>query len=133
MEFTFDNSYIILETVPSTVIFWTEPSCWHKSYSNKDTLPNDKQRITYFNYVCFMFIVLMISFHKLKDKDLHWVLWPKLRHVPKVTYGSYAPDSRQGYIIFRDEPLWLEPATYHTVLVCSKTIPSTYNTMFCTN
>ena len=38
MEFTFDNSYIILEIVPSTVIFWTEPSCWHKSYSNKNTL-----------------------------------------------------------------------------------------------
>ena len=31
---------------------------------------NDKQRITYFNYVCFMFIVLMTSFHKLKDKHL---------------------------------------------------------------
>jgi hypothetical protein len=31
-------------------------------------MKNDKQRITYFNYVCFMFIVLMTSFHKLKDK-----------------------------------------------------------------
>ena len=30
----------------------------------------DKQCITYFNYVCFMFIVLMTSFHKLKDKHL---------------------------------------------------------------
>jgi hypothetical protein len=38
MEFTFHNSYIILELVPSTVIFWTELSCWRKSYSNKDTL-----------------------------------------------------------------------------------------------
>jgi hypothetical protein len=33
-------------------------------------MKNDKQRITYFNYVCFMFIVLMTSFHKLKDKHL---------------------------------------------------------------
>ena len=29
-----------------------------------------------FNYVCFMFIVLVTSFHKLKDKHLQWVLWP---------------------------------------------------------
>ena len=39
-------------------------------------MKNDKQRITYFNYVCFMFIVLMTSFHKLKDKHLQWALWP---------------------------------------------------------
>ena len=39
-------------------------------------MKNDKQRITYFNYVCFMFIVLMTSFYKLKDKHLQWVLWP---------------------------------------------------------
>jgi len=32
-------------------------------------MKNDKQRITYFNYVCFMFIVLMTSFHMLKDKQ----------------------------------------------------------------
>jgi len=38
MEFTFHNSYIITELVPSTVIFWTELSCWLKSYSNKATL-----------------------------------------------------------------------------------------------
>jgi hypothetical protein len=31
-------------------------------------MKNDKQGITYFNYVCFMFIVLMTSFHNLKDK-----------------------------------------------------------------
>ena len=31
-------------------------------------MKNDKQRITYFNYVCLRFIVLMTSFHKLKDK-----------------------------------------------------------------
>jgi len=29
-------------------------------------MKNDKHRITHFNYVCFMFIVLMTSFHKLK-------------------------------------------------------------------
>ena len=33
-------------------------------------MKNDKQRITYFNYFCFMFIVLMTSFHKLKGKHL---------------------------------------------------------------
>ena len=33
-------------------------------------MKNDKQRITYFNYVCFMFNVLMTNFHKLKDKHL---------------------------------------------------------------
>jgi hypothetical protein len=30
--------YVILELVPSTVIFWTELNCWCKSYSNKATL-----------------------------------------------------------------------------------------------
>ena len=38
MEFKFHNSYVILELVSSTVIFWTEHGCWHKSYSNKATL-----------------------------------------------------------------------------------------------
>jgi hypothetical protein len=35
MEFTFHNSYIILELVPSTLIFWKELRCWGKSYSNE--------------------------------------------------------------------------------------------------
>jgi len=35
MEFTFYNSYVILELVPSTLIFWTDLNCWRKSYSNK--------------------------------------------------------------------------------------------------
>ena len=38
MEFTFHNSCVILELVSSTVIFWTELSCWHTNYSNKVTL-----------------------------------------------------------------------------------------------
>ena len=38
MEFTFHNSYVILERVSSTVIFWTELTCWCKSYPNKATL-----------------------------------------------------------------------------------------------
>jgi len=41
MYLTFHNSYVILESVPSTVIFWTELSCWHKNYSNKTTLHLD--------------------------------------------------------------------------------------------
>ena len=41
MEFTFHNSYVILELVPSIVIFWTEFSCWRKSYSKKATLLPD--------------------------------------------------------------------------------------------
>jgi hypothetical protein len=32
------NSYVILELVPSTVIFWTELSCCRKNYSNKARL-----------------------------------------------------------------------------------------------
>jgi len=35
MEFTFQNSHIILELVSSTVIFWTELRHKRKSYSNK--------------------------------------------------------------------------------------------------
>ena len=38
MEFTFHNSYVILELVLSTVIFWTELNCWRKSYSNNAIL-----------------------------------------------------------------------------------------------
>jgi hypothetical protein len=32
------HAIIILELVPSTVIFWTDLNCWRKSYSNKVTL-----------------------------------------------------------------------------------------------
>ena len=42
MEFTFHNSYVIMELLSSTVIFWTELSCWHESYSNKATLLLDE-------------------------------------------------------------------------------------------
>jgi hypothetical protein len=38
MEFTFHNSYVFLELVPSTEILWTELSCWSKSYSNVITI-----------------------------------------------------------------------------------------------
>jgi len=38
MDLTFHSSYVILELMPSTVIFWTELSCCRKSYSNKATL-----------------------------------------------------------------------------------------------
>ena len=37
-EFTFHNSYVILELEPSTVIFRTELSCLRKSCSNKTML-----------------------------------------------------------------------------------------------
>ena len=36
--FQFHNSYVILEIVPSTVMFWIELSCLRKIYSNKTTL-----------------------------------------------------------------------------------------------
>jgi hypothetical protein len=38
MEFTFQNTNVILELSPSTVIFWKEVNCWRNSYSNKTTL-----------------------------------------------------------------------------------------------
>jgi hypothetical protein len=38
MQFTFHNSYGSLELVPSRLIFWTELSCWRKSYLNKTAL-----------------------------------------------------------------------------------------------
>ena len=38
MEFTFHNSYVSLELVSRTVIFWTELSCWRTSYPSKATL-----------------------------------------------------------------------------------------------
>ena len=38
IELTFHSSYVILECVLSTFIFWTELYCLHKSYSNKATL-----------------------------------------------------------------------------------------------
>jgi hypothetical protein len=38
MEFTHHISYVILELVSSAVVFWSELSCCHKSYSNKVAL-----------------------------------------------------------------------------------------------
>jgi hypothetical protein len=38
MEFTFHNSCVIIDIVPSAVIFWTELSNWPKGYSNTTTL-----------------------------------------------------------------------------------------------
>jgi len=38
MQFIFHNSYFILQLVPITVFYWTELSCWRKSYSNMATL-----------------------------------------------------------------------------------------------
>jgi hypothetical protein len=38
MEFTFHNSYVVLELVSCTMIFWTKLSCLRKNYSNKATL-----------------------------------------------------------------------------------------------
>jgi len=38
MELTFHNSFVIIDIVPSAVIFLTELSCWPKGYSNKATL-----------------------------------------------------------------------------------------------
>jgi hypothetical protein len=38
MEFTFHNSYGILELVPSTVMFLIKLNCWLKSHSNTATL-----------------------------------------------------------------------------------------------
>jgi len=38
MEFTFHNSYVILELVPITVMFCIKFSCWRKSYSNRAAL-----------------------------------------------------------------------------------------------
>jgi hypothetical protein len=38
MEFTFHNSYVIVELVPRTVIFWTDLSCWRTSCSSKATM-----------------------------------------------------------------------------------------------
>jgi len=38
MELTFHNSYVILELVASTVIFWTKLSYCRKRYSSKATL-----------------------------------------------------------------------------------------------
>jgi hypothetical protein len=38
MEFTFHNSCVIIDIVPSAVIFWTELSYWPKGYTNTTTL-----------------------------------------------------------------------------------------------
>jgi hypothetical protein len=38
MEYTFHNSCVIIDIVPSAVMFLTELSCWSKGYSNKITL-----------------------------------------------------------------------------------------------
>jgi hypothetical protein len=66
-------------------------------------MKNDKLPITYFNYVCFMFIVLMTSFHKLKDKHLQITCniggW--LYHVRSHTFGA-SPDDPHQFIRFEE-------------------------------
>jgi len=68
MEFTFHNSYVILELVPSTVILCTERSCWRKGYSNKATLILGWSH-RYKNYTVVITIWLTVTkyqFHKLQ-------------------------------------------------------------------
>ena len=75
MDFTFYNSYLILELVSSTVIFWTELRCWRKGYSSKTTLllgwshryknstgvitiiSNDNISFTFYEDVSFQFLL----------------------------------------------------------------------------
>ena len=59
LEFTFHNSYVILELVPSTLIFWTEISFWRKSYSSKTTfLLNWSHRYKYSTVVITIWLTV---------------------------------------------------------------------------
>jgi hypothetical protein len=60
MEFTFHNSYVILEPVPSTMTFWTGLICWRKSCTNKATLLQDLIH-RYKNYRVVIRIMLTIT------------------------------------------------------------------------
>jgi hypothetical protein len=63
------NSYVILELVPSTVIFWTEFSCCRKNYSNKAMLFLSWSR-RYKN--CMVVIIIWSTVAKYKYLKLQW-------------------------------------------------------------
>ena len=66
------NSYVILELVPSTVIFWTEFSCCRKHYSNKAMLFLGWRR-RYKNYM--VVIIIWSTVAKYKYLKLQWNLY----------------------------------------------------------
>ena len=66
MEFTFHNSNVILELLPSTFIVWTDPGCWRKRYSSTATmLLGCIQR--YKNYTVVMTTWLTVIFQMKMD------------------------------------------------------------------
>ena len=67
MELTFHNAYVILELVPSTMIFWTDLSCWRKNYSNKTNLLLGWSHL-YTNYT----VVITIWLTVMKYPFLKW-------------------------------------------------------------
>jgi hypothetical protein len=60
MEVTFHNSYVILELVPSTVIFWTDLSCWCKGYSNNAMLLLSGFLVGSALLICLEFYVVLL-------------------------------------------------------------------------
>ena len=70
------NSYVILELVPSTVIFWTELSCCRKNYSNKAMLfLGWSRRYKYYMVVIIIWsIVAKYKYLKLQE-TFTWYLY----------------------------------------------------------
>jgi hypothetical protein len=72
LSFIEPDIFILQANIPTTVLLtaqWQTIKCRFRVWKT-NLMNNDKQRIRYVNYVCFMFIVLMTNFHELKDKHL---------------------------------------------------------------
>ena len=103
LKFTFHTLYVILELVSSTLIFWTELSCWRKCSLNKVTMllfwshrytnftvvitilmtitkyPYFKwQWIFYFLRRCFLSSVTDKTFPGLDCRDCHFFIGPSV-------------------------------------------------------
>ena len=126
MEFTFHNWYIIIELVPTTVIFWTELSRLHKSYLSKTTgtlLLGWSHR--YKNSTAVITIWLTVT----KYQYLKWqwifyfirrlffpVLLPDLTlYMSNMVYTLWTPEFTPGFLV---EFVFLIFLVFCVVLLC---------------
>ena len=76
--------FVILELVPSTEIFWTELSCWRKSYSNKDALLLGwSHRYKYYSVV----ITIWLTFTKCLYLKWQWIFYSYFTIIAKTFTG----------------------------------------------
>jgi hypothetical protein len=75
--------FVIQECVPSTGIFWTELSCWRKSYSNNTLLPDWCHHYKYYTIV----ITIWLTFTKCLYLKWQWIFYFYFTIIAKTFTG----------------------------------------------